>query len=274
MGGTANLELVLWFRRLFRPCSMVAPVLVFAFLVGCTTVPITGRQQLILITPDQELELGITSFEKLKKQSKISNDPQVNNLVQQVGKRIAAVANVPGAQWEFIVFVNPEPNAFCLPGGKVGIYTGLLPIAKDEAGLATVISHEVGHVIARHGAERISQALLIDTIGKGLTSQISAYDPRWAQVVAVVYGAGTTLGVSLPYSRAQELEADRLGLILMAKAGYDPREALNFWTRFAEYNRQHGGGRTIWFLSTHPLDEVRIQKIKEFLPEAMKYYKP
>lgn len=241
-------------------------------LAGCSTVPVTGRRQLVLISPEYETELGLTSFEKLKKEGKVCTDPAVNQLVQKVGQRLAAVAELPGAQWEFVVFENPEPNAFCLPGGKVGIYTGILPITKDEAGLATVLSHEIAHAVARHGAERLSEALLLDLVGQGLTTQASKADPRWGPVVAAVYGAGTQLGLALPHSRMQELEADKIGLIYMARAGYDPREAIKFWERFAEYNRQRGGATPIWFLSTHPLDEVRIQKLREALPEALQNY--
>src|SRR5205809_1693025 len=140
-----------------------APVAAAFLLVNCATEPITGRRQLNLVSSGQEMELGLTTFDKLKKETPISRDPAVNARVQKVGKRIAAVAPLPNAQWEFVVFESKEANAFCLPGGKVGIYTGILPITKDEAGLATVIGHEVAHAVAHHGAERMSEALLIQT---------------------------------------------------------------------------------------------------------------
>ena len=145
-------------------------------LMGCTTVTETGRKQVNFIPADQEMQLGLTSFQKMKQEVPISRDPAANALVQKVGKRIASVAKLPGAQWEFVVFDSPEANAFCLPGGKVGVYKGLLPITRDEAGLATVIGHEVAHAAAHHGAERMSEATLMQTDGQLLGATIS--DPR------------------------------------------------------------------------------------------------
>lgn len=243
-------------------------------LCSCATVPETGRSQLLLVTSSEEIQLGITSFEKLKKETPISKDVQINELVQKVGKRIAAVANLPGAQWEFVVFESKEANAFCLPGGKVGVYTGILQVTKNEAGLATVIGHEVAHAVARHGGERISQALLLQTGESLLGKAISTADPKIQSATLLAYGIGSTVGVQLPHSRMQESEADRIGLIYMARAGYDPREAIAFWQRFSEYNRAQGSANTPSFLRTHPLDEKRIEQLKMWLPEALSYYKP
>lgn len=241
---------------------------------GCTTVGETGRKQFVLLSPGEERALGLSSFEQIKKETPINKDPAINTMAQRAGKRIAAVADLPNAQWEFVVFESPEPNAFCLPGGKIGIYTGILPITKNEAGMATVMGHEVAHAYARHGAERVSEAMGIALVGQALGASLSHTDPRVQSYTMAAYGLGTTLGRSLPHSRTQESEADRIGLRYMARAGYDPEEAIRFWERFAAYNAQHGGSGTVWFLRTHPLDATRIDQLKQWLPEAKAQYRP
>ncbi len=238
---------------------------------GCTTVPETGRTQFNVMSAEQEMELGFSSFEQLKSDTPINRDPDINAMVQRVGQRIAAVANLPGANWEFVVFDSPEANAFCLPGGKVGVFTGILPITKDEAGLATVIGHEVAHAVARHGGERMSQALALQLGGQVLGAVTAT--TQWQGVAVNAYGLGAQLGVALPHNRKQEAEADYIGLLYMARAGYDPVNAVAFWTRFAEYNRQQGGGAP-WFLRTHPLDDERIREIVRMLPKARDQYRP
>lgn len=243
-------------------------------LAGCLTVPETGRRELVLVSAQQEMQLGLSAFQKMKQDTPINHDPAINALVQRVGRRIASVANLPGAQWEFVVFESKEANAFCLPGGKVGIYTGILPLTKDEAGLATVIGHEVSHAVARHGAERMSESLLLQTGGSLLGASLSHADPRTQVLVQTAYGLGTQLGRELPHSRAQESEADHIGLIYMARAGYDPAAAVAFWQRFSEYTGTHGGNSTPTFLRTHPLDSVRIQQIQQWMPEAKANYRP
>lgn len=242
----------------------------------CDTVPVTGRHQLNLISAGQEMQLGLTSFNQLKQTTPISHDPAANALVQKVGKRIAAVTStdMPNAHWEFVVFESPEANAFCLPGGKVGVYTGILPITKDEAGLATVIGHEVSHAVARHGAERMSEAMLEEMGGQVLGASLSSYDPRMQAAAQVAYGLTTQLGRELPHSRAQESEADHIGLIYMARAGYDPQAAVRFWQRFMQYNQQQGGNKTPVFLRTHPLDETRIRQLQQWLPAAQAQFRP
>jgi predicted Zn-dependent protease len=249
---------------------------VLALSSGCDTVPVTGRKQLNLMSSSQEMQLGVTSFEQLKKTTPINHDPAVNALVQKVGKRIAAVAtpDMPNAQWEFVVFESKEANAFCLPGGKVGVYTGILPITKDESGLATVLGHEVSHAVARHGAERMSQAMLEQDLGQAVGMSLSHYDPRVQAAAQVAYGLTTQVGMELPHSRAQESEADHIGLIYMARAGYDPEAAVQFWQRFMQYNQQQGGSGTPAFLRTHPTDEKRIQQLQQWMPEAKAQYKP
>jgi predicted Zn-dependent protease len=245
--------------------------LALVLLSGCTTVPETGRSQLNLFSTDQEVQLGLSAFTETKNKTPINKNPAVNAQVQRVGQRIAAVAQLPGAQWEFVVFENKEPNAFCLPGGKVGVHTGIMPITKDDAGLATVIGHEVAHAVARHGGERMSEALLMQTGGSLLGATLSSTDPRTQAAAVTAYGLGAKLGRELPHSRGQESEADQIGLLYMARAGYDPEAAVAFWQRFANYNRQQGGA-TPWFLRTHPLDDVRIQQLKQWLPRAKAEY--
>jgi predicted Zn-dependent protease len=243
-----------------------------AGLVSCATVPGTGRSQLILVSQGEEMQLGATEFDKIKKSTPISRDPALNAMVQRVGKKISAVAPLPNAQWEFVVFDQPKTaNAFCLPGGKVGIYTGILPITKDEAGMATVIGHEVAHAVARHGAERLSESLLLQLGGVALSAAMKNNTDQTRALAMGAYGVTGTLGVALPHSRQHELEADRMGLIYMARAGYDPRQAVEFWKRFGEYGRQQGGAR-IEFLSTHPVDTTRIGQIERLLPEALGEY--
>jgi len=222
----------------------------------------------MLMTPAEETQLGIQSFTQMKAEMPISMDPAANAMLQRVGSRIAAVvSDMPDVQWEFVLFESEEPNAFCLPGGKVGVYTGILPITQNEAGLATVIGHEVAHAYARHGGERMSRQLALQLGGSLVGYTFSSTDPQVQQAAAVTYGLGGELLGTLPHSRSQESEADRIGLLYMARAGYDPEEAIAFWQRFAAYNQQ-AGGEPLWFLSTHPLNQSRIDQIKTWLPEA------
>jgi metalloendopeptidase OMA1, mitochondrial len=253
--------------RVWSCCTVVA-------LAGCTTVPETGRRQLNLLPPAEEMQLGLTSFEQVKQETPINRDPAINALVQKVGQRIATVAPLPNAQWEFVVFESKEANAFCLPGGKVGVYTGILPVTKDEAGLATVLGHEIGHAVAHHGAERMTEALALQLGGRVVDSSLTKSDPRMHAGLVTAYGVVAQVGRELPHSRLQESEADQLGLIYMARAGYNPEAAIGFWERFAEYNRQHGGKDGLWFLRTHPLNEVRIRQLKEWLPDVQREYRP
>lgn len=245
--------------------------------IGCTTAPVTGRKQFNIFSPQEETQMGLASFTDMKKEQKISADPKYNALVQKVGKKIAAAAanDLPNAQWEFVVFDSPEANAFCLPGGKVGVYTGILPITKDEAGLATVIGHEVAHAAARHGGERMTESVASSVAVKlggavvgAITSDKSSQERQtWNALYGVGAGGAANVLYTLPHSRTQESEADHIGLIYMARAGYDPEEAVKFWERFAAYNKEKGGGQ-VWFLSTHPVDDQRIADIKSWIPEA------
>lgn len=261
-------------KQNLRPLAVA--VLTLALVCACATVPETGRRQLVVTDPATEARMGTQLFDQIKSEQRISTDSAARARVNRVGRRIAAVAPVENAQWEFVVFDDSVPNAFALPGGKIGVNTGILPIARDDAGLATVLAHEVGHVIARHGGERMSQNMfaavggaLLDVglaVGAGLS-------PAERQVALGAYGAGATVGVLLPFSRRHELEADRIGLLLMARAGYDPRAAVGFWQRMMEYSRRQGGANVPEFLRTHPLDERRIAEIESFMPEALAEYR-
>src|SRR5947209_5018416 len=179
-------------------------------LDSCTTVPVTGRHELNFISADQETQLGLTSFDQLKKDTPVSRDAKNNGEVEKVGRRIAQVASkdLPNAQWEFVVFDSKEANAFCLPGGKVGVYSGILPITKDEAGLATVLGHEIAHAVLHHGSERMSEALLMQTGGQVLSSALGSSSPTTQAAAQTAYGLTTQVGRELPHSRAQESEAD------------------------------------------------------------------
>jgi predicted Zn-dependent protease len=203
-------------------------------------------------------------------EEKLSEDSQSAAILERVGRRIAAVADRPGYDWEFALVEGEQANAFALPGGKVAVYTGILQYTQDEAGLATVIAHEVAHALARHGAERMSRGLLLELGEQGVLAALGASAPGAVQAVSLAYGLGTTIGIELPFSREQELEADHIGLVLMAEAGYDPREAIAFWERMAA----KGGKRPPQFLSTHPYDEVRIRQLELLLPEALQHYHP
>jgi predicted Zn-dependent protease len=237
---------------------------------GCETVPYTGRRQVQFVSPTEEAQMGVQAFQEIVGKANLSTDAQANAMVQRVGSRIAAVTDLP-YQWEFrLIQDDKQANAFALPGGKVAVYTGMLSVTRDEAGLAAVLGHEIAHVLARHGGERLSQQMGVQTVTQLLAGMASS-NPATVQLVSAALGAGAQVGVLLPWGRAQESEADHVGLILMAKAGYDPRAALDLWKRMAEAAK---GQRPPEFLSTHPAEATRIQQIEGWLPEALTYYRP
>ena len=246
-----------------RALRKVFPGLAFAVaLAACAQAPVTGRQQLILLPESQDAQMGLQAYQEIKQESRISQDPELNRRVQEVGRRIAAVSPHPEWEWEFTVFENDEPNAFALPGGKVGVHTGLFKVAQNDAQLATVIGHEVAHAIARHGSERMSQGLLAQ--GLGALAVGTGVNPQVVELAA----QAATLGVILPYSRTQESEADHIGLMFMAEAGYDPRASIQLWHNFEAL----GGQRPPEFLSTHPEPGSRIERLQELMPEALEVY--
>lgn len=244
-------------------------------LSGCYTVPETGRKSLVLISPAEEASLGAQSFAQLRTQERVSSDPAQLERVRRVGTRIAAAVgnDLPGAKWEFAVFESPEVNAFALPGGKVGVYSGLLRLAESDDELATVIGHEIAHVTARHGAERMSEALVLGLVGAAGTAAVqNRYGDEKGQAFALAYGAGATLGRILPHSRNNESEADHIGLRYAARAGYDPRASITFWQKMARHKEQAGGGGMPAFLSTHPSDDQRIANLQQEVPKVMALY--
>ncbi len=238
---------------------------------GCYTVPETGRRTLSLIPDSQMNLLGLQSFSELKTQERISQDPVMNEAVQRVGTRIAAAVGdrIPNAKWEFVLFENDEMiNAFAMPGGKVGFYTGMFRVADTDDALAIVMGHEIAHVAARHGTERLSQALVVEALGRSLSAALEKEEDETRRIAMAAFGLGTSIGYSLPFSRLLEREADEIGLLYAARAGYDPRTAIRFWERMEE---AEASGQ-VPFLSTYPSAGKRIQKLKALMPDALKEY--
>ena len=243
-------------------------VLLVILIAACATVPITGRRQFMIISESTEISEGEKAYRAILRQSVISTNPEAMRLVRKVGEKIARVANKPNYKWEFTVIDDPEmANAFAVPGGKVAVYTGIFPAAMDEAGLAVVLGHEVAHALARHGAERMSQSQLLQIpalVGAGM-----GVDSGLLQA----YGLGAAFGIILPFSRSQELEADRIGLRFMAQAGYDPRVSLELWKRMEKQAAAKGQGAPPGFMSTHPGYEKRTQQLRAWIPDALKFYR-
>lgn len=247
--------------------------------ISCSTVPITGRQQLDLVPDSQLMSMSYQQYGEFIKGVRVSRDQRQAALVRKVGGDIQRAvegyfashdlsAELAGYAWEFTLVDSSEVNAFCMPGGKVVVFAGILPATKDENGLAVVIGHEVAHAVAKHGSERMSQGLLQQLGGLALQKALEQKPEQTRQVWMAAFGLGSQLGVMLPYSRLQEHEADRLGMIFMALAGYDPHGAVEFWQRMGA----QGGAKPPEFLNTHPSDESRLANMKKLLPEAMKYY--
>lgn len=239
--------------------------------VACQTAPITGRRQLMLLPEGAELQMGVDAYREVLKKSKESTDPALTAQVTRVGQRIAR-ATGRDYQWEFKLLEDKQANAFCLPGGKVAVYTGILPITRDDAGLAAVLGHEVAHATARHGGERVSQNLLVQTGLAATQAALARNDPATVSAVTSLLGAGAVVGVLLPWGRTQESEADHLGLIYMAKAGYHPSAARDLWIRMDQASK--GQARPPEFLSTHPSPATRVRQIEAWIPEALQHYRP
>lgn len=246
------------------------------FIGSCASAPYTGRSQVILVSEGQEIALGEDAYRHILRDSVVTRQAEAERIVRKVGERIARAAEKPEYKWEFSVINDPETvNAFAVPGGKVAVYTGIFGPARDEAGLAVVLGHEVAHALLRHPAERMSQGMLLQLGGMGLGVALGR-NPALANQVLQAYGLGAGVGIALPFGRSQESEADRVGLILMAKAGYDPRVALELWERMEMGDKKKEGeksGRPPEFLSTHPGYETRVKQIREYLPEALAHYR-
>ena len=248
-------------------------------LAGCVRAPGTARDQFIYLSEEKEMAMGLGAFREVLRQAPLSDNPEINEMVHRVGDRIAKAANKPEYQWEFAVIQDDKTiNAFALPGGKVAVFTGILKVTKTETGLATVMGHEVAHALQRHGAERMSRGIL-EQIGQLGALAAGAATGRADAAMAAMTAYG--VGVSLPFDRRQESEADYIGLRLMAQAGYDPSQAVSFWERMSGCPRSMIGKLCFRsqqaipeFLSTHPSDVTRINQIEAWVPEAMKHYRP
>ena len=248
---------------------LVSSLMGLAGWSGCRNAPITGRKQLLIIPEKQEISMGVDAYKEILSKETLSTNEQYIELVNRVGRRIAAVADRPDYDWEFNVIASPQQNAFALPGGKVAIYEGILPICENEAGLAVVMSHEVAHALARHGGERMGTSIIQAAGQKGLDILTRRQGERERKLISQVYGVASQYGAVLPFNREQESEADQIGLQLMARAGYNPEEAPRFWERFSAAGQQQ---KPVEFLSTHPSDERRAADLRALLPEALELY--
>jgi predicted Zn-dependent protease len=268
-------------RRLILKVAALCYVLLLQ--TSCSRVAITGRKQFNLVPDSMMNSMSLQSYNEFLTAHKLSANAQQTAVVRNVGVRIQSAverycaehnlsSQVRSYQWEFNLVEDPNINAWCMPGGKVVVYTGLMPIAQNEAGLAVVMGHEIAHAIAKHGSERMTQGLLVEMGGMALSEALANKPEQTKGLFMQSYGIGTQVGVLLPYSRLHENEADRMGLIFMAMAGYNPNEAVGFWERMVAAER--GMPKPPEILSTHPADSTRIRNIKMLIPEAMQYYKP
>lgn len=262
--------------------------LLFLFLIissvlfdACSTVPITGRKSFSLIPDATMMSMSFQQYDEFLKTNHVSKDAKKTAMIRRVGRRIQKAVEkyfaennlsdeLKGYDWEFNLVESKDVNAWCMPGGKVVFYTGILPICKDEAGIATVMGHEIAHAIAEHGSERMTQGLLTQLGGMALQVALQKEPQLTQQLAMTAFGIGAQVGVLLPFSRLHESEADHLGLIFMSMAGYNPNRAIDFWKRMAA---KKGGQAPPEFLSTHPSDQTRINNLRKLLPEAMQYYK-
>lgn len=259
-------------------------ILFFGLLLSCQTNPVTGRKSLSLVPSSEMQEMSYTEYKKFLSSHQLSSNVTQTAMVKRVGARIQNAVEdymrqkkrtevLEGFQWEFNLVDDPTVNAWCMPGGKVVVYTGIMPVVKSEAGLAVVLGHEIAHAIANHGGERMSQAIVQQLGGVALSVALSSKPEETRALFSQAYNVGTTVGVLLPYSRLDESEADHMGLIFMAMAGYDPAEAVEFWQRMKKASETSQKPNVL--LSTHPSDDKRIRDLQKQLPGVkQKYYKP
>jgi predicted Zn-dependent protease len=261
--------------------KIIGLLLAIGLLTGCALNLLTGRKQLHLVQESEMQLMARDQYKAFLSENKVLNSSNSRDAatVDRVGARISKAITkyfatrgesslLEGYQWEFNTIDSKEINAWCMPGGKVVVYTGLLSVTQNEAALAIVMGHEIAHSVARHGNERMSQAMVQQLGGMALEVALAQKPQETQNLFMTAYGIGSEVGAILPWSRQQETEADQYGLIFSAIAGYDPREALPFWQRMAAA----GGGSPPEFLSTHPSDATRLRKMEQFIPEAMKYY--
>ena len=262
---------------------LILSCLLVMLVASCSQVALTGRKQLNLIPAPLINSMSFSNYSQFLSENKLSSDVQQSQMVKRVGQRIQRSVEqycaqndmsdiLAGYQWDFNLIEDDQVNAWCMPGGKVVVYTGLMKVARDETGLAVVMGHEIAHAVAKHGGERMTQGLLVEVGAQSLAIALEEKPAETQELFMKSYGLGTEIGVLLPYSRVHEKEADHMGLIFMAMAGYNPTEAVSFWQRMAEAGKDKGYVPEI--LSTHPADSTRIRNIQNLLPEAMKYYKP
>lgn len=257
--------------------NAVALALLASLAFGCRTSPYTGREQLLLLDRDSENQMGTQAYREMTAQERVLTDPVFVNPVERAILRMSQIVEAgflgvdpPRFDWEVRVFDEPQTvNAWCLPGGKIGVYTGIYPVMADENGLAIVLGHEIMHAVLRHGGERVSQGMIAE-LGIGVVSTVlGGGDPAKTRLAYSLIGLGTQLGILLPFSRTHETEADEFGLYLAALAGYDPRAGVEVWERMEKL----GGAGPPEFLSTHPSHGTRIANMKKWMPRAMEYYR-
>jgi predicted Zn-dependent protease len=271
-------------KRYLRQITQVLMIGTFSFaLAACSKNSITGRNQLALLPESELRSMAATEYQQFLSQNKVvsASASKDAEMVRRVGSRLVSAINkyystkglaneLEGYKWEYNLVDAKDVNAWAMPGGKIVVYTGLLPVTQNEAALAVVLGHEITHALAHHGNERMSQQMVAQGIGV-VGGVLTSGNQQVSNIFNNIYGPGAQVGVLLPNSRKQELEADHYGLIFTAMAGYNPREAIPLWERMKSMSE---GNRPPEFLSTHPAEDTRIQKLQEMMPEALKYYKP
>ncbi len=259
---------------------IISSTLLITIVVACATVPITGRKQLNLVSDSEVMGMSFSQYDQFLEENKISSDKEKTAMVKRVGEKISKAvekymadnghsSHIAGFEWEFNLIDDETPNAWCMPGGKVVFYTGILPYTQTEEGLAVVMGHEIAHAVAKHGNERMSHQMGVQMGGTALAVAMDEKPEETKQIAMAAFGLGSQYGFMLPFSRTHETEADKMGLIFMAMAGYNPEAAVPFWERMAA----GGGQKPPEWMSTHPADDTRIKDLQTYMPEAMKYYK-